>query len=81
MSKVNLIALHVILRGAEKGDVPVNGHFTESADEAELLIAAGAARLSDVATAAPVAAAGEKKGKKGAAPAASEPDLEGGDDI
>lgn len=80
MSKVNLVALHVIIRGSAKGDVPVNGHFTESADEAELLIAAGAARLSDVVTAAPVA---DKvpAGKKAQKAAASEPDLEGGDDI
>lgn len=80
MSQVALIAIHNILRSGE--DIAPGKSFLESADEAEILIAAGAAKRAPVADApaveAPVKAAAPK-GKKAAAaaPAAvAEPDLD-----
>lgn len=83
MSEVSLIAVHHIIRSPKAGGEVLPGHsFKETADEAELLIAAGAARRAVVAeeSAAPAAApAKPAKGKKPAA--AAEPDLGEGEDL
>ena len=73
MSQVDLIAIHHIIRSPKAGgEVLPGAPFKDSADEAELLIAAGAAKLAPVA-AAPAAAPTKAAGKKAAKP--SEPDL------
>ena len=67
MSQVELIAIHHIIRGEKAGgEVLPGARFKESAAEAELLLAAGAAQRVAVTEAAPaVAPTAKAPAKKG----------------